>query len=86
MKKHIKNGTDFEIKDAKMDFYEGITATQIIERVGIKTKNQKGQETVIQLISPVPDSVGKHTLEFVNSFGDSAEMELELIAPKPNKK
>jgi hypothetical protein len=82
MKKSITNGTDFEIKDTKMDFYEGITATQIIERAGVKTTNKKGQETVIQLISPVPNSVGKYTLEFVNSSGDSANMELELVAPK----
>jgi len=82
MKKSITNGTDFEIKDTKMDFYEGITATQIIERAGVKTKNKNGQETVIQLISPVPNSVGKYTLEFVNSSGDSANMELELVAPK----
>ena len=82
MKKSITNGTDFEIKDTKMDFYEGITATQIIERAGVKTTNKKGQETVIQLISPVPNSVGKYTLEFVNSSGDSASMELELVAPK----
>jgi hypothetical protein len=61
MKKSITNGTDFEIKDTKMDFYEGITATQIIERAGVKTTNKKGQETVIQLISPVPNSVGIRT-------------------------
>ena len=82
MRKSVTNGTDFEIKDTKMDFYEGITATQIIERVGVKTINKKGQEAVIQLISPVPNSIGKYTLEFVNSFGDSASMELELVAPK----
>jgi hypothetical protein len=82
MKKSITNGTDFEIKDTKMDFYEGITATQIIERAGVKTRNKNGQETVIQLISPVPDKIGKYTLEFVNSSGDSANMELELVAPK----